>query len=134
MEWRRLVHGEGAGKPPADFRTGDEVRVWCRILEQGKERLTPFEGLVIRRRGSGAEKSFTVRRVTYGEGVERVFPYDAATVARVEILRRGRVKRSRLYYLRRVIGKTRIESAEEPSLAKSEARLEKPSEGASATT
>lgn len=114
MEWRHLVHpAPEGGAQGANFRTGDEVRVWYRILEQGKERLASFEGIVIRRRGAGAEKSFTVRRVTFGEGVERVFPCDSKAVARIEVVRRGRVKRSRLYYLRDVIGKTRVESADQ---------------------
>ena len=111
MEWLKLVHG--AGKPSVPpFSTGDEVRVWYRILEQGKERLGQFEGTVIRCRGSGSSRTFTVRRVTYGEGVERVFPLDAKTVSRIEVLRQGKVKRSRLYFLRTVVGKVRIASAD----------------------
>lgn len=112
MDWRRLVHST---TPPAaaTFRPGDEVRVWYRILEQGgKERLGQFEGIVIRCRGSGPARSFTVRRVTHGEGVERVFPYDTKSISKIEVLRQGKVKRSRLYYLRDVIGKTRIAAAE----------------------
>ena len=89
-------------------KTGDQVRVWFKILEQGKERLGQFEGTVIRLRGSGPSRTFTVRRLTHGEGVERVFPVDAKTIARIEVLQRGRVKRGRLYYLRTIIGKTRI--------------------------
>ena len=114
MDWLTLIHGATNRPAPLAFRTGDEVRVWFKILEQGKERLGQFEGLVIRVRGSGASKTFTVRRVTHGEGVERIFPADAKTIARIEVLRRGRVKRSRLYFLRRTVGKTRIASAEGP--------------------
>ena len=114
MEWLKLVHGTGETTPRA-FGPGDEVRVWYRILEQGKERLGQFEGIVLRCRGSGPSKTFTIRRVTHGEGVERVFPFDSKTVSRVEVLRRGQVKRSRLYYLRTVIGRTRIASAESTS-------------------
>ena len=112
MHWKHIIHGDPAQAPAPAFRPGDEVRVWYRILEQGKERLGQFEGLVIRFRGSRFSKTFTVRRVTYGEGVERVFPVDSKTVARVEVLRLGKVKRSRLYFLRRTIGKTRIAAAE----------------------
>lgn len=112
MDWKQIIHGGPAASPAAAFRPGDEVRVWYRILEQGKERLGQFEGLVIRCRGSGFSKTFTVRRVTYGEGVERVFPVDSKTVARIEVLRKGKVKRSRLYFLRRTVGKTRIAAAE----------------------
>src|SRR3989338_7112955 len=111
MEWLKLVHGTPPA-PPASFKTGDEVRVWYRILEQGKERLGQVGGVVIRSRGSGFSKTFTVRRVTYGEGVERIFPMDAKAIARIEVLRQGRVKRAKLYFLRRVIGKTRIAAAE----------------------
>ena len=112
MEWLQLVH-ESAKQPAAPaLRPGDEVRVWFKILEQGKERLGQFEGTVIRARGSGASKTFTVRRITYGEGVERVFPVDSKTISRIEILRRGRVKRARLYFLRTAVGKTRIATVE----------------------
>ena len=112
MDWLTIVHGAAAQTPPANFGPGDEVRVWYRILEQGKERLGQFEGVVIRYRGAGSSKTFTVRRVTHGEGVERVFPVDSKTVSRIEVLRKGKVKRSRLYFLRRVIGKTRIAEAD----------------------
>jgi len=114
MEWLKLVH-EASTKAAAAFNPGDEVRVWFRILEQGRERLGQFEGIVIRVRGSGPSKTFTVRRVTYGEGVERVFPMDSKMVSRIEVLRRGTVRRSRLYFLRSAIGKTRIASTDEPA-------------------
>ena len=117
MEWLKLIHGTDQPTPQAAFGTGDDVRVWYRILEQGKERLGQFEGTVIRCRGSGHSKTFTVRRVTYGEGVERVFPVDSKTISRIEVLRKGKVKRSRLYYLRAVVGKTRIASAENAETA-----------------
>ena len=109
MEWLKLIHGTPQDAAQ-EFGPGDEIRVWYRIQEQGKERLGQFEGTVIRCRGSGPSRTFTVRRVTYGEGVERVFPKDAKMIARIEVLRQGKVKRSRLYFLRRVIGKTRIAS------------------------
>ena len=104
MEWLKLVHGATTPTPAVSFTPGDEIRVWYRIQEQEKERLGQFEGIVIRCRGSGHSKTFTVRRVTYGEGVERVFPMDSKTIARIEVLRQGRVKRSRLYFLRRIVG------------------------------
>ncbi len=112
MDWLKQVHGTTSPTPPASFDTGDEIRVWYRILEQGKERFGQFEGTVIRVRGAGPSKTFTIRRVTFGEGVERVFPMDAKVISKIEVLRRGRVKRSRLYYLRAAVGKTRIASAE----------------------
>jgi len=108
MDWMTWVHGTTQSAPPG-FGPGDEVRVWFKILEQGKERLGQFEGIVIRSRGAGVAKTFTVRRVTHGEGVERIFPLDAKTVSKIEVLRQGNVRRSRLYFLRTVIGKTRIE-------------------------
>lgn len=111
MEWSKLIHGDAPKQLP-EFRTGDDVRVLYRIVERGKERLGQFEGTVIRYRGSGTSKTFTVRRVTHGEGVERIFPIDAQIIARVEVIRRGRVKRSRLYFLRRTIGKLRIATVE----------------------
>ena len=117
MDWLKLIHGAPSPAAPADFGTGDEVRVWYRIREQGKERLGQFEGVVIRCRGSRPARTFTVRRITHGEGVERIFPMDAKTVSRVEVLRKGHVKRSRLYFLRTVIGKTRIASQESPQQA-----------------
>jgi len=110
MEWRKLIQREA--RPVAAFGPGDEVRVWFKILEQGKERLGQFEGIVIRCRGGSDSRTFTVRRVTFGEGVERVFPLDAKTISRIELLRRGRANRSRLYFLRTVIGKTRLASVE----------------------
>lgn len=112
MQWLQFIHRAPAKAATASFRVGDDVRVWYRILEQGKERFAQFEGVVIRYRGEGASKTFTVRRVTYGEGVERVFPVDAKVISRIEVLRKGKVKRSRLYFLRDVIGKTRIAAAQ----------------------
>jgi large subunit ribosomal protein L19 len=109
MEWLTWVHGSAqATSEKAAFGPGDEVRVWFKILDQGKERLGQFEGTVIRSRGSQASRTFTVRRLTHGEGVERVFPVDAKTVTKVDVLRRGKVRRARLYFLRKAVGKTRI--------------------------
>ena len=95
-----------------EFGPGDQVRVWCRIMEQDRVRLSPFEGIVVRRRGTGLSETFTVRRVTYGEGVERIFPVHAPVLERIDVVRRGKVRRARLYYLRRKVGKTRIASIE----------------------
>ncbi|MBI2093690.1 MAG: 50S ribosomal protein L19, partial [Candidatus Omnitrophica bacterium] len=103
MDWLRVIHGEQPSTP-LTFGTGDELRVWYRITEQGKERLGQFEGICIRSRGCGVSRSFTVRRITYGEGVERTFPVDAKIISRIEVLRKGKVHRARLYFLRRAIG------------------------------
>ena len=89
--------------PP--FRVGDAVRVHVRVREGEKERIQVFEGLVIRRRGSGAGETFTVRKISSGVGVERIFPVQSPLVTKVEIKSRGYVRRSRLYYLRNLTGK-----------------------------
>ena len=117
MDWLKHIHASSPKVHLKTFDTGDDVRVWFKILEQGKERLGQFEGVVIRVRGAGPSKTFTVRRLTHGIGVERVFPMDAPIIERVEVLRRGKTKRSRLYFLRHVVKKTRLESAEEPGSA-----------------
>ena len=93
------------------FGPGDQVCVWYKIQEKDRVRLAPFEGLVISRRGAGISETFTVRRMTFGEGVERVFPLHAPVLDRIEVLRRGKVKRARLYYVRTKVGKIRIAAA-----------------------
>jgi large subunit ribosomal protein L19 len=89
--------------PP--FRPGDTVRVHVKVREGDKERIQVFEGVVIRRRRGGSSATFTVRKVSYGVGVERIFPVESPAVAKVEIRSRGHVRRSRLYYLRQLRGK-----------------------------
>lgn len=84
---------------------GDTVKVHVKIREGEKERVQVFEGTVIARRGSGISETFTVRRISYGVGVERVFPIHSPNVAKVELVRHGRVRRSKLYYLRDRVGK-----------------------------
>jgi large subunit ribosomal protein L19 len=112
MDWLKRVHPGASATSGEAFGPGDDVRVWYRIIEQGRERLGQFEGVVMRCAGGGASRTFTVRRVTHGEGVERVFPFDAPVLDRVEVLRRGKVRRSRLYFLRRRQKKTRLDTAE----------------------
>jgi large subunit ribosomal protein L19 len=92
-------------KDVPDFRAGDTVRVNVRVVEAGKERVQSFEGVVIARNGKGLGQTFTVRKVSYGVGVERIFPVHAPIVASIENLRRGDVRRSKLYYLRGLTGK-----------------------------
>ena len=87
------------------FEIGDTVRVSVNIREGDRERIQMFEGTVIARRGSGVAETFTVRRVSYGVGVERVFPVNSPNVAEVKVIRNGRVRRSKLYYLRSRVGK-----------------------------
>lgn len=92
-------------KDVPELNIGDTVRVHVRIKEGDRERIQMFEGTIISRRGGGISESFTVRRVSYGVGVERVFPVHSPNVEKVDIIRRGRVRRSKLYYLRDRVGK-----------------------------
>lgn len=93
-----------------DFRPGDTVRVHVKIREAGKERVQVFEGVVIRRRGGGARETFTVRKISHGVGVERTFPVHSPMIEFIELVQRGKVRRARLYYLRKLQGKAaRIE-------------------------
>lgn len=88
-----------------EFRTGDTVKVHVRVVEGGRERIQVFEGVVIARDGSGLRSTFTVRKVSFGVGVERVFPLHAPIIQKIEVARRGDVRRSKLYYLRERAGK-----------------------------
>ena len=88
-----------------DFGPGDRLRVHVRVLEGNRERIQVFEGVVIRRQGSGVRESFTVRKVSFGVGVERTFPVHSPIVARIEVVARGAVRRAKLYYLRERRGK-----------------------------
>lgn len=88
------------------FEIGDTVRVHTRIKEGERERIQIFEGTVIARKGSGISETFTVRRISYGIGVEKVFPIHSPTVAGVEVIREGKVRRAKLYYLRSRVGKS----------------------------
>jgi len=90
------------------FNPGDTIRVYFRLKEgedKEKERIQVFEGVVIRRRGSGINATFTVRKVSFGVGVERTFPYHSPRIEKIEIVKRGKVRRARLYYLRERYGK-----------------------------
>jgi large subunit ribosomal protein L19 len=98
--------------PP--FRAGDQIKVYFKVVEGGNERIQPFEGVVIRRHGAGICQSFTVRKVSFGIGIERAFPDNSPRIEKVEIVRRGRVRRAKLYYLRNLSGKAaRIEEAKQ---------------------
>lgn len=116
------------------FRPGDTVRVHVRVAEAGRERIQVFQGVVIRKRGGGLRESFTVRKVSFGVGVERTFPLHSPVIARIEVVQHGRVRRAKLYYLRERAGRhakirerrTRIpeegvaETVTEPELAQEE--------------
>jgi large subunit ribosomal protein L19 len=100
-----LVEAAHMKKDRAGFSPGDQVRVHVKVIEGEKERTQVFEGTVIRRRGEGLRASFTVRRISYGVGVERTFPLHSPRIERVDVMRRGQVRRSKLYYLRALAGK-----------------------------
>ena len=84
---------------------GDTVRVYVKVVEGNRERLQNFEGIVIKMQGGGIRKTFTVRRISYGVGVERTFPYHSPRIGRIEVVRHGVVRRAKLYYLREMTGK-----------------------------
>jgi large subunit ribosomal protein L19 len=95
------------------FNIGDTVRIFVRVVEGDKERLQPFEGIVISRRGSGTRETFTVRKVSFGVGVERIFPLYSPNIDKIEVLKKGSVRRAKLYYLRGKKGKaTKIKEKE----------------------
>ena len=88
-----------------EFRPGDTVKVHVRVVEAGRERIQVFQGVVIRRQGGGLQETFTVRKISFGVGVERTFPLHSPTIARLEVVSRGHVRRAKLYYLRELRGK-----------------------------
>lgn len=99
------IEREGMRKDIPDFGPGDTVRVHVKILEGDKERIQVFEGFVIGRSGGGLREMFRVRKVSYGIGVERIFPVHSPRIEQIEVIRRGRVRRAKLYYLRDLKGK-----------------------------
>lgn len=105
MDAIRVVEAVHLRKDRQGFDPGDQVRVHVKVVEGEKERTQVFEGTVIRKRGDGVRASFTVRRISYGVGVERTFPLHSPRIERVDVVRRGRVRRSKLYYLRGLAGK-----------------------------
>jgi len=101
-----LVEQESMKQDLPRFDTGDTVRVHVKVVEGGRERIQVYEGVVIRRRGGGIRETFTVRKISQGVGVERTFPLHSPMVDRIELVRQGRVRRARLYYLRERSGKS----------------------------
>ena len=99
------IESEQFRKEAANFNVGDNVRVHTKVVEGDKERIQVFAGVVIGRRGRGLNETFTVRRISYGEGVERVFPLHSPRVDKIEVERKGQVRRAKLTYLRKRIGK-----------------------------
>ena len=105
MDALKIIAQDSLKENTPSFAIGDTVRVDVKIREGDRERIQAFEGTVIAKRGSGVAETFTVRRVSYGVGVERVFPLHSPNVAAVKVVRRGKVRRSKLYYLRNRVGK-----------------------------
>ena len=129
------THGE-LRKDIPEFKAGDTINVHVRVIEGDKERLQAFQGVVLQRRSSGMDETFTVRKISGGVGVERIFPLQSPSVAKIEVLRKGRVRRARLNYLKSLKGKAarirekttpRIKKSAATSTAKKEA-VAKPSE------
>jgi large subunit ribosomal protein L19 len=96
---------EGFKKQTPSFNVGDTVKVHVKVVEGDKERLQPYEGVVIARKGSGARETFMVRKISFGVGVERIFPVHSPSIDRIDVIKRGDVRRAKLYYLRGKKGK-----------------------------
>ena len=105
MDLIKQVENEHLKEQIPAFSPGDTVRVHFKVVEGNRERTQIFEGVIIKRRGSGLSESFTVRRISYGVGVERTFPLHSPKIIKIEVMRRGRVRRAKLYYLRELRGK-----------------------------
>jgi len=105
MNKLQQIQNEQVRKDMTPFNVGDTIKVNTRVIEGGKERIQVFAGIVIGIKGTGVGKSFTVRKVSYGEGVERVFPWNTPRIASVEVTKKGRVRRAKLNYLRGRLGK-----------------------------
>jgi large subunit ribosomal protein L19 len=117
-----------------EFRPGDSIKVWAKIREGEKTRLQAFEGVCIRRVSKGARSTFTVRKISYGVGVERIFPDNSPNIDKVEVLARGRVNQSRLYYLRDLSGKAARIKEREHTREEAVAAPAEGAEGAEPTT
>ncbi len=105
MDRLAAVEQEQLKSGTPEFTPGDTVRVHLKVTEGGRERIQAFEGVVIARKGGGVRETFTVRRISHGVGVERTFPLHSPRIERVEVVRKGKVRRAKLYYLRRKVGR-----------------------------
>ena len=105
MDIIKKIEQEQLKEDVASFNVGDTVKVHCRVVEGGKERVQIFAGLVIAKGGTGINTAFTVRKISYGEGVERVFPLHTPRIAQIEVTNKGKVRRAKLHYLRDRVGK-----------------------------
>lgn len=105
MDHMEAIRREGLREDIPEFRPGDSLRVRVRVREGDKQRLQAFEGVCIGRRGGGVSETFTLRKISSGVGVERIFPLHSPSLAEIRVIRRGRVRRAKLYYLRELAGK-----------------------------
>lgn len=109
-KYTKLVEASQLRKDLPQFNVGDTVDVLVKIIEEGKTRAQTFEGIVIAKKGSGVGETFTVRKISYGEGVERVFPLNSPSIEKIVLVKQGNVKRAKLYYLKKKVGKeTKVE-------------------------
>jgi large subunit ribosomal protein L19 len=113
MDQIARIEGKYLKTKVSDFKPGDTVRVQVKVKEGDRERIQTFEGVVIQKRGKTTGESFTVRKVSAGVGVERVFPLHSPNISKIEVIKSGKVKRAKLYYLRKTVGKlTKIDESE----------------------
>lgn len=128
------IESEQLKKDIPNFRIGDTIRVHTRIIEGEKERIQVFTGTVIARKGSGLSETFSLHRVAYGEGMERVFPLHSPRIAKIEIMKEGQVRRAKLYYLRGTSGKaSKIKGRIGPNRSNNQAVVEQPEEAVEVT-
>ncbi|MBU7005454.1 50S ribosomal protein L19 [Phosphitispora fastidiosa] len=105
MDFVKLIEEEQMKTGFPEFKPGDTVNIHVKVVEGGRERIQQFQGVVIRRRGGGMRETFTVRRISYNVGVERTFPLHSPRIDKIEIVRKGKVRRAKLFYLRKLRGK-----------------------------
>ncbi len=128
-KYTNLIEAQYLKKDIPKFNIGDTVNVEIKIVEEGKARIQSFEGIAIARKGSGIGETFTVRKVSYGEGVERVFPLHSPSIDKILVVKKGDVNRAKLYYLKKKVGKeTKVEEkishaeSQEPTPPREEAK------------
>jgi large subunit ribosomal protein L19 len=105
MDFIKAIEAEQLKKDLPVFRIGDTVKVHVKVKEGARERIQNYEGIVIKRQNGGLRETFTVRRISYGVGVERTFPVNSPMIDKIEVIRRGKVRRAKLFYLRKRVGK-----------------------------
>jgi large subunit ribosomal protein L19 len=105
MDKIKAIEAKYAKKDVPQFSIGDTIKVFIKIIEEDKQRLQGFEGMVIAKKGSGTRETFTLRRVSYGEGLERTFSIHSPGIDKIELIRQGRTRRAKLYYLRKKVGR-----------------------------